>query len=284
MAFGKSILNKRLRCTKHRIIKTQAVFEKYCGDPFLQRVIDVAKDYSIFISTSEDIILDQPLHVGFQILENSKQQMYNLFHNVIKKSYGENVKLLYSDTDSLILGFTGVDDIYHEFKSGALAPHMDLSNYKPESPFYDRSRKGCFGFLKDEMGGKIITEAICLLPKSYSLLTEDPVNGIEHIIAAKGVPFNAQRRIKHKTYQDLLDGRIKQVFVKCSNIRSKNFNLYTTHTKKVGLSNIDIKRFYLDKTKSVAYGHPLTIAKSKRSREDDNNTMSNSSKKKSRVL
>jgi hypothetical protein len=280
MCFGKSILNKRLRSTKHRIVKTQAVFEKYCGDPFLQRVIDIDTDYCVFISASEDIILDQALHVGFQILENSKLQMYNLFHKVIKQNYGDKVRLLYSDTDSLILGFTGVDDIYCEMKSGAIASHMDLSNYKPDSPFHDSSRKGAFGYLKDEMGGKVITEAICLLPKSYSLMTEDFIGDEHQVIACKGVPYREQKKIKHQTYRDLLAGRIKQVFVKCSNIRSKNFNLYTTHTKKVGLSNIDIKRFYITNTKSVAFGHPLCFSDNKRIRDpEDGETSKNYSKK-----
>lgn len=86
--------------------------------------------------------------------------MYNMFHNGIKKSYGDHVKLIYSDTDCFILGFTGIEDIYDEMKSGALACYMDLSNYEQSNPIFDDSKKGAFGYLKVEMGGKIITEAI----------------------------------------------------------------------------------------------------------------------------
>lgn len=272
MSFGKCILNKRNRSIKHRIVKTQAVFEKYCADPFLQRIIDIGddgEDYCVFVSACEEIVLDQPLQVGFQILESSKLLMYTFFYKVVKRNYGDKVKLLYSDTDSLILGFTGVEDIYHEMKWGPLADHMDLSNYNPDSPFYDNSRKGSFGFLKDELGGKVITEAICLLPKSYSLLTEDHAGVEKQLLAAKGVQYSERKNLKHKVYRDILEGKVRHVMVNNSNIRSKNFELYTTHTKKVGLSNIDVKRYHLTNTKSVAFGHPVCNNVNKRARDVD---------------
>jgi hypothetical protein len=265
-SFGRTILNKRMRSTTHRVVKTQAVYEKYCANPFLKQIIDVSEkdDYSVFISDAEEIVLDQPIHVGFHILENSKLEMYNLFHKVIKPNYGDNVKLLYSDTDSFILGFTGVDDIYQEMSSGALAPYMDMSNYDPSSIFFDNSRKGAFSCLKDEMGGQVVTEAICLLPKSYSLLTEDRVGGEKQTIACKGVPYREQKKIKHETYRNLLAGSVNHVVVKCSNIRSEQFKLYTTHTNKKCVTNIDIKRYYLSNVNSVAYGHPRCVSSNKR--------------------
>ena len=48
---------------------------------------------------------DKPIYIGFSISEISKLIMYDFFYGVIKKQYGDNAQLLYSDTDSVILEF-----------------------------------------------------------------------------------------------------------------------------------------------------------------------------------
>ena len=47
------------------------------------------------------ITYNKPVICGFSILELSKVHMYNFHYNVMKKKYNENIKLLFTDTDSL---------------------------------------------------------------------------------------------------------------------------------------------------------------------------------------
>ena len=48
----------------------------------------------------------------------------------------------------------------------------DTSNYKVNRPLPTENKK-VIGLMKDELGGKIITEFVALRPKTYSYLIDD---------------------------------------------------------------------------------------------------------------
>lgn len=75
------------------------------------------------------------------------------------EKYGNRVKLLYSDTDSLIYHF--VEDIYEEMKKDN---HLiDTSNYPQNNVFkISLANKKVLDKMKDEMKGEIILEFIDL--------------------------------------------------------------------------------------------------------------------------
>ena len=60
-----------------------------------------------------EIKLDKPIINGFMILELSKYIMYDFYYNVVKKRYGDKLKLLFTDTDSLTVEVQ-TDDIYKD--------------------------------------------------------------------------------------------------------------------------------------------------------------------------
>ena len=56
-----------------------------------------------FYKTNKNIIeLNKPQYIGFTILEFSKLIMVDFHYNHIVANYGNNAKLLYCDTSSLI--------------------------------------------------------------------------------------------------------------------------------------------------------------------------------------
>ena len=81
------------------------------------------------------------------------------------------IKLCYMDTDSFIMrikteNFYG--DIANDFEK-----RFDTSNYEADIPLPKGKNKKVIALMKDELGGKIITEFVALRPKTYSYLTND---------------------------------------------------------------------------------------------------------------
>ena len=74
----------------------------------------------------------------------------------MKPKYGDNVKLCYMDTDSFIMHIKA-KDFYIEIANDA-EKRFDTSNYEVNRPLPTGKNKKVFGLMKDELGGKIMTE------------------------------------------------------------------------------------------------------------------------------
>ena len=59
------------------------------------------------------LTLNRPVYVGMSILDLSKHLMYDFYYNQIKARYGDRCQLLYTDTDSLLLGIQ-TEDVYKD--------------------------------------------------------------------------------------------------------------------------------------------------------------------------
>ena len=114
---------------------------------------------------------NKPVCLGLPILEISKTLMYEYWQDYIKPKYQNSVKLCYMDTDSFIIHIKTEDfskDIVDDVKKG-----YDTSNCEVEKPLPKGINKKVIGLMKDELGGKIITEFVALRPKTYSYSTDD---------------------------------------------------------------------------------------------------------------
>ena len=92
--------------------------------------------------------------------------------------------------------------------------------------------------MKDELGGKVITEFITLRLKTYSYLPDDCTEDKK----AKGTKkFVIKRMIKFNDYKNCL---LKDEVVLKSQQRfiSKKHNIYTENINKIALSNNDDKK------------------------------------------
>jgi len=47
----------------------------------------------------------KPIYIGFAVLEISKTLMYDYHYNVMKKHYGDNINLMYTDTGIHLLNY-----------------------------------------------------------------------------------------------------------------------------------------------------------------------------------
>ena len=68
------------------------------------------------------------------ILELSKELMYEFHYEYIKNKYGNNSRLLFTDTDSLVYEIK-TEDAYEDFNNDKKI--FDFSNYSSKSKYYD---------------------------------------------------------------------------------------------------------------------------------------------------
>ena len=73
--------------------------------------------------------------------------MSEFCYDSIKNKYGNNSRLLFTDTDCLIYEIK-TEDVYEEFSNHK--EMFDFSNFSTKSQYYDNSNKLVVGKMKDE--------------------------------------------------------------------------------------------------------------------------------------
>ena len=73
--------------------------------------------------------------------------MSEFYYDSIKNKYGNNSRLLFTDTDCLIYEIK-TEDVYEEFSNHK--EMFDFSNFSTKSQYYDNSNKLVVGKMKDE--------------------------------------------------------------------------------------------------------------------------------------
>ena len=108
--------------------------------------------------------MNKLVYLELPILGLSKTVMYEFWYGYLKPKCGEKkTKLCYMDTDSFIF----------YIKTGDVETRLDTSNYELEIPLLKGKNKKFIGLLKEELGGKIMTEFAILRLKTYGYLTDD---------------------------------------------------------------------------------------------------------------
>ena len=109
---------------------------------------------------------------------------------------------------------------------------FDTSNYEVDRPLSTGKNKKLVGLMKDELGGKIMTEFVALIPKMYSYLM-DVGNSDKKQKGTK--KFVTKPRLKFYDYKDcLLYNEIRQKSQE--RFKSEAHNVYTENTNKIALS------------------------------------------------
>ena len=237
--FGKTMENLRKR-VDIKVVKTDGSenekLRKIIAKPSFNRRIKFSDELSAIQVNKTNLRLTKPIYIGFSVLDLSKHLMYDWYYNNLKKKYGENCTLLYTDTDSLLVDIK-TNDVYKDMTE--TKNEYDFSDYPQDHPLHNEENKKVIGKFKDECAGTPIAEYIGLRPKLYSVLRTD-----EQIIKkAKGVKkYVIKKQINFENYKDALFK--KQTYThKMNMLRSKQHNIYGLTVNKTTLSPLDTKRY-----------------------------------------
>lgn len=222
------------------------------ASPAFKRVT-VFDENLVAIELQQTILhMDKPCFIGSAILELSKLTMAKFHHEFIVPEYGNNkCELLYTDTDSFIYLFTGIDDIYAEIKKHI--NRFDTSDYASDNAYgIPLVNKKVPGLMKDENNGRPMSEFVGLRAKMYSTR----VMGHDALKKAKGVKRYVLK--KSITFDDYL----RCINDNCilsreqNSIRSKMHQVYSIKQTKISLSPYDDKRLILeDGIHTLPWGH-----------------------------
>ena len=164
--FGKTMENVRNRVDIQLVNRKEKALKLFSKTNFDKRTIFSENLIAVHMHKKK-IKLDKPIYLGMSILDLSKTLMYDFHYNYIKPKYGENSRLLFTDTDSLMYEIK-TEDFYKDI-SPDVEKMFDTSNYpkEHESGIKTGLNKKVIGMMKDECGGKQIEEFVGLRAKLY---------------------------------------------------------------------------------------------------------------------
>ena len=234
--FGKTMEN----IMKHRNIKLVMTEEKYLCTvmkPNFKSGVLFGENLMGCEMGKIKVIMNKPVYLGQAILDLSKIVMYEFHYNYMVPKYSpEKLKLCYMDTDSLVYDIK-TEDFYEDISDDVPA-RFNTSGYCPNRPLPVGLNKKVIGLMKDELGGKIMTEFMALRPKLYSYKKLDgsedkKCKGIKKCIVKKTLTFE-----DYKTclFSDSTEYRSQLMF------RSAKHEVHTIKVNKVALNQDDDKR------------------------------------------
>ena len=236
------------------LVDTPERMEKLLNAPTLKHRRILNENLVGVEKTKPVMKLNKPIYIGVSILDLSKLHMYQYYYDVMKKKYDDKIKLLYTDTDSFIFHIE-TDDLYKDFKD--MNEHMGFSGYGKSRPRCDASNKKVLGTFKDEHDGAIFSTHVGLKPKMYCCVNDDG----KTLKKGKGIPKKiVKKELTSKDFLSTLEDNQKKHH-SFNKIGSQNHQVFSITQNKVGLTNYDNKRYYIDNITSVPHGHYSIINK-----------------------
>ena len=196
--------------------------------------------------------MNKPVYLGQVILDLSKIAMYEFHYAYMVPKYDDGLKLCYMNTDSLVYDIKS-EDFYEDIPNDVEA-RFDTSGYSKTDfrPLSIGLDKKVIGLMKDELGGKIMTDFVALRPKLYSYKKLDgsenkKCKGIKKCVVKKTLPFEDYKAC---LFNDSTEYRSQLMF------RSSKYEVHTIEINKVALNRDDDKRISRkDEISTFARGH-----------------------------
>ena len=192
---------KQWKLLENRDIKlvTNKKRNKSVSEPNYHTINYISEDLSIIEMNKTKVKMNKPIYLGLSVLDISKILMYKFWYDYMKPKYGNRVKLCYMDTDSFVMNIK-TNDFYNDCAND-VEKRFDTTNYECNRQLPIGKNKKVIGLMKDELGGKIITEFVTLRPKTYSYSTDD---GKEDKKAKGTKKCVIKRMIKFNNYKNYL--------------------------------------------------------------------------------
>ena len=241
--FRKTMENIR----KHRNIKLLTTEEKYLHTvmkPNFKSGVLFGENLMGCEMGKIKVVMNKPVYLGQAILDLSKI-------NYMVPKYGlEKLKLCYMDTDSLVYDIK--TDYFYEDIVDDVPAGFDTSGYCPNRPLPVGLNKKVIELMKDELGGKIMTEFMAFRPNLYSYKKLDgsedkKCKGIKKCVVKKILTFEDYKAC---FFNDSTEYRSQLMF------RSAKHEVHTIEVNKVTLNRDDDKRISKkDGISTFARGH-----------------------------
>ena len=248
--FGKTMEDIRKR-TDIKLVTTPEQAIKLINKPNYTHRTTFSDNLVAIHMGKTEIYMNKPVQIGMSILDISKTLMYDFYYGYLKPKYGDKVRLLFTDTDSVMFLIETEDfyeDIAHDIRKW-----FDTSNYPMDHPSEISTgvNKMVIGMFKDEVEGKIITEFVGLRAKNYAYMCEE-----EEYKKCKGIKMNVTRKdISFKDYKDCMLHNV-QLRCKMNILQSHLHEEYSVEVNKITLAANDDKRVILkDGVHTLAHGH-----------------------------
>ena len=157
--FGKTLENIRNR-VDIRLISSDKVAQKLAAMPNFDRCAIFDENIIAVHMKKTKLYFNKPVYLGMIILNLSKSLMYDIHYNYIKTKYGDNAKLLFTDTDSLAYEIR-TKDFYKDINPD-IVKRFDTSDYATNHPSRIKTvlNSKVLAMFNDEADGKQIVEFV----------------------------------------------------------------------------------------------------------------------------
>ena len=281
--FGKTMENVRKRRLID-IINTPEKLNQLVSQPTFKSITPFNDELSAVERLKAKVHLNKPIYIGLCVLELSKWLMYDFYYNVLKQLFPE-VRLLFTDTDSLCVQIQGCADVYETIRTSKIdlennqtenaINFFDLSGYSSDHQIFSGmnakeinnikcKNKKVPGKMKDELDGNILLEFVGLRAKAYAFQKiimfpskDDKEEGdIIEIKKLKGITkWVVKKNISFHDYKSCIFNKLTHVKDVVS-LRSYLHEIRTISTRKVAMTPYDDKRYLQeDGVTSLPYGH-----------------------------
>ena len=123
--YGKTMQNLRNRIDV-KLASNKKDYLKWTSKPSYMSQYIFYNDLVALPKNKVTLTLNKPAYIGMCILELTKVLMYEFHYDYIKNKYGNNSRLLFTKTDTLMYEIK-TEDVYEDFSSNKEV--FDFSNY-----------------------------------------------------------------------------------------------------------------------------------------------------------
>lgn len=228
-----------------KLTRDSKEMSKWASSPRYIGFRQISQDLCAVFLKRKMVYMRQAWAIGVTILERSKGLVYDHYYNRIKPALDGEVSVAMTDTDSLLLMYTGTldrDGIYDR-----LRPLLDLSNFPSDHPRHDASRMNQLTFWKDEMKGDEIAAFAGVSSKSYAVDVDvmdrqgnNRLRGREET-KCKGVARGVRKTVPFHKWKDAVLHRTEHRVMQYT-IVSENHQIHTLRMNRLAVSPFDDKR------------------------------------------